>query len=321
MLKSKLLDQVRQTIRLKHLSIRTEHAYIGWIYRFILFNNKQHPKELGEKEIRRFLSTLATEGNVSASTQNQALNALLFLYHRVLNIKLGDLSTVVRAQRTKHLPVVFTKKEIETVMGKMEGETKLIAQLLYGAGLRLMEALRLRINDIDFEKNYIVVRHGKGDKDRMTVLPEKLKPQLQKQFQKAKLIHEQDLEEGYGEVHLPNALERKSPNAAKEWKWQYIFPAAKRSRDPRSGKIMRHHITETNIQRAIKKAIQAANVNKTGSAHSFRHSFATHLLENHYDIRTVQELLGHADVRTTMIYTHVLNKGGISVRSPLDSNG
>jgi integron integrase len=316
--KSQLLEQVRQVIRLKHLSIRTEKAYINWIYRFILFNNKQHPKTLGEKEIQKFLSSLAVVSNVSASTQNQALNALLFLYHNVLNIPLHNLTNVVRAKRSQRLPVVFTKKEIEIIFSHLTGEIKLIGMLLYGAGLRLMEAIRLRVNDIEFDNNYIIVRHGKGDKDRITVLPETIKSSLQKHLKKVELLHQQDLDDGFGEVFLPDALARKYPNAAKEWKWQYVFPAAKRSLDPRSKKQMRHHLSESVVQRALKKAITKAGVNKNGSAHSFRHSFATHLLESHYDIRTVQDLLGHADVRTTMIYTHVLNRGGISVKSPLD---
>lgn len=318
MIKSPLLDQVRQIIRLKHLSIRTEKAYINWIYRFIIFHKKQHPKYLNENDIRKFLSSLAIDEKVSSSTQNQALNAILFLYKSVLNTQLPDLGNVVRAKRSQRLPVVFTKKEIENIFSHLSGEVKLIVSLLYGAGLRLMEGIRLRVSDIDFEKNYIIVRRGKGDKDRITMLPESLKSQMRTHLQKVKITHQQDLSEGFGEVFLPDALQRKYPNAAREWKWQYVFPAAKRSIDPRSQKQMRHHISETVIQRAIKKAIRIADVNKNGSAHSFRHSFATHLLESHYDIRTVQELLGHADVRTTMIYTHVLNRGGISVKSPLD---
>lgn len=314
----KLLDQVRETIRLKHLSVRTESAYVYWIKRYILHHNKRHPLQMGAAEVTVFLSHLAQHELVSPSTQNQALNALLFLYDKVLHKKLGDLIHVVRAKRPKRLPVVFTQKEIELIFSHLHGDHRLIAQLLYGSGLRLLEALRLRICDLDFEKNTIIVRRGKGNKDRITMLPLTLKEPLQRQLQKVKLIHEQDCQEGFGEVYLPYAFGIKSPHAAKEFRWQYLFPSIKRSIDPRSKKEMRHHLSETVLQRAIKKAILKAGVNKTGSAHSFRHSFATHLLENHYDIRTVQDLLGHADVRTTMIYTHVLNRGGISVKSPLD---
>lgn len=314
----KLLDQVREKIRLKHLSLRTESAYIYWIKRYILHHNKRHPLQMGEHEVTAFLSHLAQQESVSPSTQNQALNALLFLYEKVLHKKLGNLTNVARANRPKRLPVVFTQKEIEQIFSHLHGDHRLIAQLLYGSGLRLLEALRLRICDLDFEKNTITVRQGKGNKDRITMLPLAVKEQLQRQLQKVKLIHDQDCEEGFGEVHLPYALSKKFPHAAKEFRWQYLFPSTKRSIDPRSKKEMRHHLSETVLQRAIKKAIIQAGVNKAGSAHSFRHSFATHLLEQHYDIRTVQDLLGHADVRTTMIYTHVLNKGGVSVKSPLD---
>jgi len=314
----KLLDQVREKIRLKHLSIRTESAYVYWIKRYILHHNKRHPLQMGENEVTAFLSHLAQQESVSPSTQNQALNALLFLYEKVLHKKLGNLTNVARANRPKHLPVVFTQKEIEQIFSHLHGDHRLIAQLLYGSGLRLLEALRLRICDVDFEMNTITVRQGKGNKDRITMLPLAVKEQLLRQVQKVKLIHDQDCEEGFGEVYLPHALSRKAPHAAKEFRWQYLFPSIKRSIDPRSKKEMRHHLSETVLQRAIKKAILKAGVNKNGSAHSFRHSFATHLLERHYDIRTVQDLLGHADVRTTMIYTHVLNKGGVSVKSPLD---
>lgn len=318
MIKSKLLDQIRQTMRLKHLSIRTEKAYINWIYRFIIYNNKRHPKELGEEEIRKFLSSLAIEGNVSPSTQNQALNALLFLYGKVLCTPLNDLGNVVRANRSLRLPVVFSKTEITEIFKHLHCENKLIVSLLYGSGLRLMEALRLRVTDLDMKQNRIIVRFGKGNKDRITMFPETLQCAMKIHMQKIEAIHKQDCEEGFGDVYLPYALEKKSPGAAKQWKWQYVFPSSKRSIDPQSKKEMRHHIAESNVQRAIKNAITKAGVNKNGSAHSFRHSFATHLLEGGYDIRTVQDLLGHADVRTTMIYTHVLNKGGISVKSPLD---
>jgi integron integrase len=315
----KLLDQVRETARLKHLSPRTEDAYVQWIKRFILFHNKRHPIEMGEKEIRNYLAHLAREKYVSSSTQNQALNALIFLYHQVLHKKLGDIGDIERAQREPRLPVVFSKKEAKAILNKLSGITKLVASLLYGSGLRLLESLRLRVNDIDFDNHVITIRHGKGDKDRRVPLPESLVKDLQLQCEKIRLLHKQDTQEGFGDALLPDAFQIKSKRASKELGWQFLFPATKRGTDIRTGLVVRHHLHETYFQREIKDAIQKANIMKNGSCHSFRHSFATHLLEDGHDIRTVQELLGHKDVRTTMIYTHVLNKKGLTVRSPLDT--
>ena len=317
--KPKLLDQVRREIRLKHYSIRTEESYVQWIKRYILFHGKRHPKEMGEAEIRDFLTHLAVEGKVAASTQNQALSALLFFYQEVLRQKIGWVEDVVRAKRPQKIPVVFTKEEAMAILKQMTGTNRLMANLLYGCGLRLMECVRLRVKDVDFGNQQILVRDGKGQKDRVTVLPVVLHEPLQRHLIRVKTLHEDDLAEGYGTVHLPFALERKYPNAHRLWAWQYVFPAAKRSLDPRSRCQQRHHVAETVLQRAVKEAIRAAGVHKAASCHTFRHSFATHLLVNGYDIRTVQELLGHADVATTMIYTHVLNKPGVSVRSPLDA--
>lgn len=317
---TKLLDQVIETIRLRHLSIRTEEAYLYWIKKYILFHDKKHPNDMSEIEIRQFLSHLAQADRVSASTQNQALNALIFLYTKVLHKKLGSLGNVERAQRSNRLPVVFSIPEVQKVLSQLDGTPKLVASLLYGSGLRLLEALRLRINDIDFDQHIITVRHGKGDKDRVTPLPKTLIEPLNLQIQMVTLLHKQDTADGFGEVMMPDALAQKFPSASKSINWQFLFPAQKRSTDPRSGKIYRHHIQDSYIQNKVSNAIAAAGIAKKGSCHSFRHSFATHLLEKGHDIRTVQELLGHKDVRTTQIYTHVLNKGGISVQSPLDSN-
>jgi len=314
----KLLDQVREVIRLKHYSIRTEQSYIAYIKRFILFHNKRHPAQMGEDEIRTFLSDLASAKSVAASTQTVALSALLFLYREVLKKELPFIHGIERAKKPDRLPVVFTRSEVKEILGRLEGIHLLIASLLYGSGLRLMDALRLRVKDIDFERNQITVREGKGNKDRITMLPSSIKPELQKHLARVKRQHTDDLREGFGQVYLPNALDKKYPNASKEWRWQYIFPAERLSTDPRSGKRRRHHIGEDSVQRSIKSAINRARIPKSGSSHTFRHSFATHLLEDGYDIRTVQELLGHKDVSTTMIYTHVLNRGGRGVRSPLD---
>ena len=316
--KPKLLDQVRAVARMRHLSIRTEEAYANWIRRFILFHKKRHPAEMNEAEIREFISDLAVNGGISASTQTVALSALLFLYRDVLKKDLPYVSNIERAQRRKKLPVVFTRDEVRRVLTALTGTQSLIACMLYGSGLRLMECLRLRVKDLDFTYGQVTIREGKGEKDRLTMLPESLRRPLERHLKKVKLLHEEDLEGGYGEVHLPYALARKYPQAPKEWGWQYVFPASNRSIDPRSGKERRHHISDKAVQTAVKKAIGSAKVVKRGSCHTFRHSFATHLLEDGYDIRTVQELLGHRDVRTTMIYTHVLNKGGRGVKSPLD---
>jgi integron integrase len=316
--KPKLLHQVRSVLRTRHLSLRTEDAYVQWIRRFILFHHKRHPQEMGEEEIRQFISDLAINAKISASTQTVALSALLFLYRDVLKKDLPYVSNIERAQQRTKLPVVFTRDEVKAVLKMMSGTNQLIASLLYGSGMRLMECLRLRVKDIDQGYNQIVVRDGKGEKDRITLLPATLKQSLIRHLQKVKLLHEDDKEAGFGEVYLPYALERKYPQAARQWGWQYVFPATSSSTDPRTEKVRRHHVSDNSVQIAVKKALRAADISKHGSCHTFRHSFATHLLEDGYDIRTVQELLGHKDVRTTMIYTHVLNRGGKGVRSPLD---
>src|SRR5437870_2745576 len=318
MAEGKLLEQVSDIARFRHLSLRTEQAYLKWIKRYILFHQKRHPKDLNDEHIRQFLTHLAVKEKVAAPTQNQAFHALLFLYRHVLKQESPEIKGVERAPESRRLPVVFTKEEANAVIAHMRGAEKLIASLLYGSGLRIMEAVRLRIKDLDFGRNEVTVRDGKGEKDRLTMLPHSLAPALQVQVEAVKQLHEHDLKRGYGEVYLPYALERKYTSAAKDFIWQYLFPADKLSMDPRSDKTRRHHVNEQNVQRAVKTAVRKAGVRKNGTCHAFRHSFATHLLEDGYDIRTVQELLGHKDVRTTMIYTHVLNKGGRGVRSPLD---
>jgi integron integrase len=315
----KLLDQVSAVARLRHLSIRTEKAYLYHIKQFILFHRKQHPREMGEDEIRAYLTHLAIERHVSASTQNVALASLLFLYREVLKLQLDRIDDVERARLPTRLPVVFTREEVAAILYRLSGIAQLVASLMYGSGLRLMECLRLRVKDIDFSYSQICIRDGKGAQDRITMLPAKLKEPLRLQLLDAKLTHQLDLKSGLGEVWLPYALAQKYQNAAREWGWQYVFPSAQISVDPRAGKRRRHHLSESSIQRAVKSAIRAAGISKNGSCHTFRHSFATHLLEDGYDIRTVQELLGHKDVRTTMIYTHVLNRGGRGVKSPLDA--
>lgn len=314
----KLLDQVRDVIRLKHYSYRTEQSYVYWIRRYILFHNKQHPKEMGTTEIEAFLTHLAVEQKVAASTQNQALSALLFLYQSVLNLPLDGEIDAMRAKRSKYLPTVLSKTEVRAVLQETSGVFQLLLKLLYGSGLRLNEGLRLRIKDLDFAHRQIVVRDVKGNESRVTMLPESLIEPLQQHLKKTKQLHQNDLDQGYGSVYLPFALERKYPNADRTWIWQFVFPAFGRSRDPRSGIVRRHHLHETGVQRALKQAVLTARIEKRVSVHTLRHSFATHLLEDGYDIRTVQELLGHKDVKTTMIYTHVLNRGGKGVRSPLD---
>jgi integron integrase len=321
----KLIEQVRNVMRFKHYSLRTERAYWDWIERFIRFHAMRHPSEMGEAEVGAFLTHLAREGKVAASTQNQALSALLFLYKEVLKEEFGGLEGVERAKKPARLPVVLTRDEVHKIFAHLHGTTRLMAGLLYGSGLRLMECVRLRVKDVDFGYARIMVRDGKGARDRITMLPMNLAAQLQRHLQRVKLQHEQDSEDGFGEVYLPNALERKYPNAAREWGWQYVFPSRKISLDPRSqsteavtGVRRRHHVDESWLQQEVKRAVRASGVSKPASCHTFRHSFATHLLENGYDIRTVQELLGHKDVSTTMIYTHVLNTPGIGVRSPLD---
>jgi integron integrase len=314
---SKLLGEMRDIIRRKHYSIRTEQAYLDWAKRYILFHGKRHPREMGEAEIVSFLNHLAVARNVAASTQNQALNALVFLYKQVLNREDLTLGNITPAKRSQRLPTVFDRGEIERLFNHIQGTPKLVAALLYGAGLRLLECLRLRIQDVEFERSQIVVRNGKGAKDRITLLPPALVQPIRDQMTAASQLHREDLAAGLGEVYLPYALERKSPNAPKQWGWQYLFPAGSTAVDPRSGKIRRHHLGESAVQRAVKRAMSAACIHKHGSCHTLRHSFATHLLEDGYDIRTVQELLGHSDVRTTMIYTHVMNKGPLGVKSPL----
>jgi integron integrase len=316
--KPKLLDRVRQAIRTRHYSDRTEKAYVHWIKRFIFFHNKRHPAEMGEAEIGRFLSALATDLHVSASTQNQALNALLFLYREILKKEIGYVNGVVRAKRSHRLPVVLTRQEVRSILGCLDGSEWIMAMLLYGAGLRLMECLRLRVKDLDLNSNQIVVRAGKGDKDRHTMLPAAVKEPLAKHLDVIKRLHQRDLERGLGRVALPNALELKYPNAGKEWGWQWVFPATSHFTDQVTGERRRHHLHESVLQKAVKEAVRESGVSKPASPHTFRHSFATHLLEDGYDIRTVQELLGHRDVSTTMIYTHVLNRSGKGVFSPAD---
>lgn len=314
----KLLDQVRGKIRLKHYSIRTEQAYVDWIKRFILHFGKRHPHELGAADVEAFLTHLAVAGNVAASTQNQAKSALLFLYREVLETELPWLDNVERARAPKRLPVVLTRDEVHAVLSRLSGTHWLIASLLYGAGLRIMEALRLRVKDVEFSRNEILVRDGKGFKDRVTMLPAALAAPLADHLKRVKALHEQDLAVGRGAVYLPYALERKYPGSARDWAWQYVFPSANLAEDPRTGIERRHHLQDQAVQRAMRQAVRDAGVDKPATPHTLRHSFATHLLEGGYDIRTVQELLGHADVSTTMIYTHVLNKGGRGVTSPLD---
>lgn len=314
----KLLDQLRAKIRLRHYSIRTETQYVHWVRRFILFHGKRHPKDMGGPEVEAFLNHLALEGNVAASTQNQALSALLFLYREVLEQDLPWMDGVVRAKRPARLPVVLTEREVSEVLEKMHDLYGLLARLLYGTGMRVMECMRLRIKDVDFERHEIMIRDGKGAKDRVTMLPRSLVPQLLAHLAWRKTLFEGDLAIGMAAVFLPDALARKYPNAAIEWGWQYVFPSGSYSEDPRSGIKRRHHLDEKLLQRAMKRAVMAAGLSKPATPHTLRHSFATHLLQRGYDIRTVQELLGHADVTTTMIYTHVLNKGGRGVDSPLD---
>lgn len=314
----KLLDQVRQALRTKHYSLRTEEAYVNWIKRFILFHHKRHPQHLNSPEIEQFLTHLAVEQNVAASTQSQALSAILFLYQEVLRQPLDNPIDAVRAKKSHYLPVVLSQPQVNRLISHLSEPYRLMAQLLYGSGLRLMECVRLRVKDIDFEQHQIIVRSGKGHQDRDTLLPDSLVAPLQRQLRYANVIHQNDLEQGYGQVYLPFALERKYPQANREWAWQYLFPAHRLSTDPRTGLIRRHHLDETGLQKAVRAAAQAAQIDKPVGCHTLRHSFATHLLEAGYDIRTIQELLGHKDVSTTMIYTHVIKRGGLAVRSPLD---
>lgn len=317
----KLLDQVRGKIRFKHYSIRTEQAYVDWIKRYILHFDKQHPKDLGAADVEAFLTHLAVVGKVAASTQNQAKSALLFLYKEVLGLELPWLDDVERAKAPKRLPVVLSQDEVAKILSRLEGTHHLVVSLLYGTGMRILEALRLRVKDVDFARREILIRDGKGFKDRVTMLPVSLIALLKAHLDKVKSLHADDLAKGYGAVFLPYALAKKYPYAARDWAWQYVFPSGKLSVDPRSDDVMtrRHHVQDQAIQRAVRQAVRDAGISKPATPHTFRHSFATHLLESGYDIRTVQELLGHSDVATTMIYTHVLNKGGRGVHSPLDT--
>ena len=315
---SELLTQMRSALRSRHYSVRTEKAYCLWAKRYIRYHGLRHPTELGEPEINAFLTHLAVERQVSASTQNQALAALLFLYRHVLGRPPGDLGEVVRARRSRHLPVVLTRDEVRSLLPRLQGDVWLIGSLLYGAGLRLNECLCLRVQDIDFAQVEITVRDGRGGKDRVTVLPHSVVGPLHEHLSRVKRLHDCDLAAGWGTVALPDAIGRKYPTAATDWRWQWVFPQRGRWRDPETGGQGRHHIHETVVQRAVTAAVRASGMTKRASCHTLRHSFATHLLESGYDIRTIQELLGHKDVRTTMIYTHVLNRGGLGVRSPAD---
>jgi integron integrase len=316
--KLRLLDQVRHRIRAKHYSYRTEKTYVGWIRRYVLFYGKRHPREIGGPEIERFLTDLAVTHSVSAATQNQALAALLFLYQEVLQVPVPWLENIIRARRPLRIPVVLTRAEVRAILVGLRGPQWLVAGLLYGSGLRLMEALHLRFKDLDLLQRQLLVRDGKGGKDRITMIPESLVNPLQTQLAQVREMHEVALQRGYGGVELPHALARKYPTAHLELGWQFVFPARAPSRDPRSGAWRRHHLHEASVQRQVKQAIQSAAIQKPASCHTFRHSFATHLIESGYDIRTVQELLGHSSVKTTMIYTHVLNRGGLGVVSPID---
>jgi integron integrase len=312
------LDQVRDAVRVRHLSRRTEEAYLQWIRRYILFHHKRHPREMGEKEVADFLSALAVQGNVSASTQNQALNALLFLYREVLRVELGWLEDVVRAKKPRRLPVVLTREEVRRVLDHLRGSPRLMATLLYGSGLRLMECCRLRVKDVDFGAQQLLVRAGKGNKDRITLLPRALQPELRTHIEGVRRQHQADLARDAGWVELPGALGRKYPNAGREWPWQWVFPATRTYLHRKTGQHRRHHLHESVIQKAVRAAVRRAAIPKPATCHTLRHSFATHLLEEGYDIRTVQELLGHKDVATTQIYTHVLNRGPGGVNSPAD---
>ena len=315
----RLLDRMRTLLRTRHYSIRTEQSYVQWAKRYILFHGKRHPSSMGGPEINEFLSHLAVEGNVSASTQNQALSAILFLYRDVLGDEVPWISNLIRAPRRKTLPVVLTRGEVRRLVGGMEGTPQLIARLLYGTGLRLLEGLRLRVKDLDFEAGEVIVRKGKGGKDRTTMLPQSLVKPLREHLRPVRELHDRDTAEGFGEVWMPEALAVKYAGAARSWPWQWVFPAARRSIDPSSGVERRHHVGDQAIQRAVQQASQKAGLTKAAGPHTLRHSFATHLLEAGQDIRTVQELLGHSDVKTTMIYTHVLGLGASGVRSPLDA--
>ncbi len=316
----RLLDQVRSELRTRHYAIRTEETYIGWIKRFLHYSNMRHPRDMGAQEINQFLSHLALVDRVSASTQRQALSALLFLYRDVFKMELPWIDQIVRARQPRRLPTVLGREEAARILSHLDGVNKLVVLLLYGTGMRILECLRLRAKDVDFELSHLRIYNAKGHKDRVTMLPDSTRDLLKEHLREVRKIHEQDLAEGFGDVYMPGALDRKFPQAAQDWKWQYVFPAAGRSRDPRSGRVRRHHIHETVVRKAIRNAARRAGISKRVSCHTFRHSFATHLLMAGYDIRTIQELLGHKDVKTTMIYTHILNcSGGRGVVSPADS--
>jgi len=327
MTQKKLLETYREAIRMKQYSYRTEETYIHWVREFIRFHNPaietgkitRHPREMSIQDINQFITHLVVDRNASASTQNQAISAILFLYRNVLQIQLDESQLeFVRPKKGKRLPNVLSKDEVRAVLSKMNGQYKLMAQILYGSGLRLMECLRLRVKDIDFQNHCIIVRDGKGGDDRVTMLPDNLAAPLRQHLAQVQTLHQKDLAAGFGSVYMPYGLDKKFPNAHKQWIWQYVFPASGLSKDPQTGQIQRHHIHETALQKAISAAARAANIQKRVTPHTFRHSFATHLLQSGYDIRTVQELLGHKDVKTTMIYTHVLQRGGLAVKSPLD---
>lgn len=314
----KLMEQYSQALRTRHYSPRTEKVYSMWVRRYIRFHKMRHPRDMREAEVNEFLTYLAVDEKVSSSTQNQALAAILFLYRHVLGIPMGNLGEVVRARKSHHIPVVMTREETRAVLAEMSGETKLMASLLYGSGLRLNECLKLRVQDIDLSGGEIIVYNGKGNKDRVTMFPASLKEPLREHLRSVKQIHEQDLRDGWGRVEIPEALQRKYPNAAADWRWQWVFPQKYRWSNPTTGEQGRHHVDESILQRQVKYAANRAGISKRVGCHTFRHSFATHLLESGYDIRTIQELLGHKSVKTTMVYTHVLNKGGLGVTSPLD---
>ena len=316
---SPLLSQIAQAIRVRHYSIRTEKSYIDWIKRFIYFHHKRHPKEMGGAEVAAFLTHLAVDRNVAAATQNQALNALVFLYKVVLERPLQEhIQGIVRAKKPKRLPVVLTKGEVAKLLSNLDGVYWLLGCLQYGSGLRLIESMRLRVMDLDYDRQALFVRSGKGDQDRVVTLAEDLIVPLQRHLEGVRTVFERDVAAGFGRVYLPHALDRKYPNAGREWKWQYLFPASRRSRDPRSGVERRHHLDASCMQKAVAAAVRRAEINKKASCHTLRHSFASHLLERGMDIRTIQEQLGHKDVRTTQIYTHVIKRGGLAVQSPLN---
>ena len=316
----KLLDLYSEALRNRHYSLRTEETYISWVRQFILYHNKRHPREMGPAEINDFITNLVNRRSVAASTQNQAISAIMFLYRNVLRMELDEAEILpIRPTKPKRIPTVLSRDEAKKVIARMEGVYKLMTQIMYGSGLRLMEVIRLRIKDLDFDNRQIIVRDGKGENDRITPFPDALLASMRLHIHQVRIQHELDLTQGYGTVYLPYALERKYPNANREFAWQYVFPASVLSVDPLTGIRQRHHLAESNLQKAVKRATRLAKIDKPVTPHIFRHSFATHLLEAGYDIRTVQELLGHKDVKTTMIYTHVLRRGGLAVKSPLDN--